>query len=379
MSDGINETFENPEAEELLGKAADLFSENKLEAAEIALRQITGKFPNFFPGWASLGDFYLNVGRPDRALAPLRQATRLAFYEGIGHYLLGVAYIKVARFHLAERELEMAGNLLTEKADVRAHLGRAKMMLGNIEEGRKLIAEALRDEPDNPFIKADMAQSYAAEKNYEEALRWAEDIQSDNPFFAENAAELRKLKEGFDRLTSEEQKASKEEAFNKEAGNKMRIEMMLSLADGGNGLTPEDIAEINEEMRLHGLTGQITAIRDPNDPKSKAAIEFVKMHEELGLGMGKKPQKIAPEKIRELEGIVKGGKAVKEKKKAIVLLAFSGLAEALGALGRLLKNPPTEDLKLWIELANDECRLINSGVSEGEPAVIFRNLEDDRA
>lgn len=377
MSNGFNKVFENPEAEELLRKAGDLFSENKLEAAETVLRQVTEKFPDFFPGWASWGDFYLNVGRPDRALASLRKAVQLAFYDGMGHYLLGVAYLRVARFHLAERELEAAEKLLVEKADVRAHLGRAKVMLSNIEEGRKLIVEALKDDPENPFVKADMAQSYAAEKNYEGALRWVESIQSDDPFFAENVASLRKLKEDFDRLTPEEQKASREETLNKGAGNKMRIEMMLSLADGGNGLAPEDIAEINEEMRLYGLTGQITVIKDPESPRSKAALEFIKMHEKLGLGMGEKPEKLAPEKVRELEGVIAGGKSARNRKKAIVLLASSGAPEALETLARLRENPGLENLRLWIELAHDECRLRNSGVSEGEPSVIFRDLGED--
>ncbi|KKS38332.1 MAG: hypothetical protein A3G49_06075 [Candidatus Sungbacteria bacterium RIFCSPLOWO2_12_FULL_41_11] len=377
MSEDTDKIFGNTEAEELLGKAADLFYENKYEAAETVLKEVIEKFPEFFPGWAASGDFYLNVGRPDKALAPLRKAVRLSFYEGIGHYLLGAAYIKVARFHLAERELEAAEKLLEEKADVKAHLGRAKFMLGKIEEGRKLIAEAVNDDPDNSFIRCDLAQTYVAEKNFTEALRLAENISSDDPFFKKNAAFIRKLKEDFDRLTPEEQEKNREESLSGKAGQKMRIEMLLGLADAGEGLTKEDMAEITEEMRLFGLTGQITMMKDENDPKSKDVLEFIKMHEELGLGMGNKVKKFSSAEIRELTDALLEDTPVLEKKKTLVKLASSGHKKALGTLKRFCENPRPGELKFWAELAYDECRLINSGVSETEPPVIFRNLEEN--
>lgn len=377
MSDDV-EQFENSEAEELLEKAANFYAENKLEAAETVLSEVTQKFPDLFEAWAAYGDFLLNVGEPNRALAPLRKAVKLAFHEGIGHYLLGAAYTKVGRFHLAERELETAEKFLADKADIFAHLGRVKVMLGKLDEGRKLIFAALKDDPENPFIKADMAQSFVVEKNFAEALRWAESIQSGEPFFKENAASIRKLKEDFDALSSEKREESRQQSLVGENGNKARIEMMLALGDDGNGLTEDDIAEITEEMKLYGLTGQITIVKDPEDPKSKSLMEFIKMHEELGLGMGRKPEKLSSSRICELEKTISGGADISEKKKAIVRLAVSGAKESLEALARFLKNPEIGELKFWSEIAYDECRMLNSGISESEPSVIFRHIDEDK-
>lgn len=370
-----SELFENPEAEELLGKAADLFSENKPEAAETVFGQITQSFPKFFPGWAACGDFYMRVGRPDRALPSLRKAIQLAPFEGMGHYLLGIAYLKAARFNLAERELEISDKLFSGKTDVKAHLGRAKVMLGKIEEGRRLIAKAHEEDPDNPFIRADMAQSYLADKNFIEALRWAESISSENKFFQENTAFIRKLKEDFERLTSEEQKKSRQEFLKPEAENKMRIEMLLALADAGEGIVEDDLVEITEEMRLYGLTGQVTIVKDENDPKSRAVMEFIKMHEELEFGIRSGTEKLSPEKIKKFADILLGEAPLRKKKEAIVLLASSGSKDALAILEDFFRNPRPEELKLWRDAALDECRLINSGVSGKEPPVIFRHLE----
>ena len=88
-------------------------------------------------------DSLIHEGKSSLAVSILKEAIEVLPDEPYLHYLLGVARMKCGRFFLAKRALEKANNLLPQNSKNLRSLGWAKVMLGELEEGRKDLREAI--------------------------------------------------------------------------------------------------------------------------------------------------------------------------------------------------------------------------------------------
>lgn len=359
----------------MLMDAVELFAAGKIEKADDGFEKLTKKFPKFYPGLAAYGDFLLQIGMPAQALTPLRQAVRLAAHEGIGYYLLGAAYLKMARFHFAEKALASANALLAEKdrIDVLAHLGRARLMQGRIEEARKLIGQALKKDYTNPYVHMDMAQTYVSTCDFDEAMKWVRSAQAlalDNKFVTLNARSIKKLKTDFDARSPKKQAERRKAMNSKEYNKQMRIQLLMESLKASPA-TSDDLAEVTEELKIAGLSGQITMLRDPRAPGSREALEYIKAHEKFV----HRKTPLAPSEYKEFSAVLLNKKnPIKEKKRALVMLAHQGSRQSLKILEEYNKNPDPK-LKVWTTMAAEECRSFYERSSKSAPVVKIHKLD----
>lgn len=375
QSNDNKEIFSNLEAETMLMDAAKLFVAGKLKEADDGFEKLTKKFPKFYPGLLAYGDFLLKIDQPAQALIPFRQAVRLVAHEGIGYYLLGAAYLKMARFYFAEKALESANALLTEKdrIDVLAHLGRARLMQGRIEEARNLIGQALKKDYTNPYIHMDMAQTYVSTCDFDEAMKWVESAQAlapDNKFITVNARSIKKLKTDFDTMPPKKQVERREVMRSKEYNEQMRIQLLMESLKHSPA-TSDDLTEVTEELKIAGLSGQITMLRDPRAPGSREALEYIKAHEKLV----HREKPLLPSDYKEFSAaLFNKNSSIKEKKRALTILAHQGSRQALKILEEYNKNPDPK-LRVWTTMAVEECRSFCERSSKSAPVVKIHKLD----
>ena len=369
----------HPEAEERLIRAAGLFRDGKVKSAKEAFLTIAADYPDFFPAQAACGDLLLTLGKPAAALGPLRRAVRIALHEGIGHYLLGVAYLKTARFHHALRSLQAAKALLSENGDVLAHLGRARLMVGDLAGARELISQAIREDVSNAFFHMDMAQTYAQVKEFDPALRWLESAKAlapAEPFVLENLRLVRELKREFDAMPAAKQATLRELTKDPAYHQEMRIELLTVALSEGPG-SAEDLAEIKEELRQAGLIGQIAMFRNPASPQARQAKAYIAIHRNVP-----KPEPgaaLRPEEFERLEATLADPRARKrEKGQALIGLAQQGTDAALRALARYRERPDA-GLETWAAMACDECRSLLEARAQDLPPVTLHVLDADRS
>lgn len=258
--------FYDPLAEAMFMDAANFFFDGKVEKAFKVFGELNAKFPKFYPGLAAHGDILLHAGLPALALEPLRKAVRLVAHEGRGFFLLGVAYLQVGRFHHAARAFDTANALLSEEErdETRAYLGRVKIMLGEIEEGQRLIQEALKKDISNAFFHTDMAQSFVQIAEFDEALKWCESslaLAPGHKFILDNIRHIKKFRSEFLKMSPVKREARRKLVRTKLYQEQMRIECLLDQLKYSL-ITPEDFTEVKEELKMNGITGRLNMFSD---------------------------------------------------------------------------------------------------------------------
>ncbi len=365
--------FYDPAAEAIFVDATRLFFDGEVKKAHVRFTELNKRFPKFYPGLVAYGDILLHDNRPELALGPLRQAVKLVAHEGKGFYLLGVAYLQMGRFHHAAQALETANALLSEeeRAETLTYLGRAKVMLGELDEGRRLIQEAFKKDITNPFIHMDMAQTYIQVAEYDQALKWCESAQALAPcdqFVRENIKRIKGLRTSFLKIPRVKQELQRKLFQTKKYQEQMRIEFLMATLGHSRG-TAEDVAEVAAELKMNGLSGQVTMFRDPKEPKVRAAVSYMKTYEKYC----HRNRKITSREYKIFEKILFSPSELSEKKKALVILASQGTRPALKILTRYKKNPDFH-LKIWALMAYDGCEAHLEAKEAGGPLVKFHKI-----
>jgi len=188
-----------------------------------------------------LGECYLSLGEPEKAVKPLRWAARRHseikkqrlnrisknktfrsekdtvrklrkhFHEKsknpmwVDHYLLGCAYGRSLKFANAIRHFNIANRMNPENSEVIRNIGWIRCMQKKNNNGRKLLQESIRLDPDNALAYNDLGASYMFEEKLEEADKWISQalILDPNDLFilqtSEKLEELRALKTLFNK------------------------------------------------------------------------------------------------------------------------------------------------------------------------------------
>lgn len=143
--------------------------------------------------------------------------------------------------------------------------------------------------------------------------------------------------------------------------NEKEIKEMLDKKE----MTEEDLVEFMLAMQGKGMQGSIMTVSDPDSEEGLAAKEYIKYHDKL-------PKTYPIISKEETEGakkvLLSQSASIEDKKKALIILAHTVSAEAYKTLEEYEKNPD-EELKVWINLAIQECGSFLKNEITGKPEI----------
>ena len=209
-----------------------MMNEGDIEDALIRLQEIALTYPESYHISSLIGECYLTLGQPEKAIKPLRWATKRYMSKKkhtrkkpeekseteirqdynerttilkikkamrrkrkdniwIDHYLLGCAYGRVMKFQSAIRHLNIANKMNPNNAEVIRNIGWIRCMQEKKIPGRKLLQKSIDLDPTNALAYNDLGASYMFEENFEEAQKWIKKASDMDPYddFITNTAE----------------------------------------------------------------------------------------------------------------------------------------------------------------------------------------------
>ncbi|MBU2219641.1 hypothetical protein KJ665_00675 [Patescibacteria group bacterium] len=235
-------------------------------------------------------DNLIRQGKSSLAVIVIKSALKEAPEYPYLHYLLGIARMKCLRFFLAKRAFEKANHLLPNNAENLRSLGWVKVMLGQLDEGRKDLREAISLDLVNSLAYMDLAMSYFHYFDFKEGKQWLEralSLAPEDQFLLDNAKIAKKLEKEFLKYSDKERQKMKREKSNQEFQKFLRISA-LQYYYAGKALAQDEAEEVREEARLNGsdasvLTSEqeteIASIRKLNKISQKK--EIIKKREEI--------------------------------------------------------------------------------------------------
>jgi tetratricopeptide (TPR) repeat protein len=110
--------------------------------------------PFFIPAYVNLSDLYRAVDRDAEGERVLRQGLAVAPSNGVLHYALGLALVRLKRTDAAVRELERATALEPENARFAYAYGVALHSTGHVDAAKTTLEKALAAHPDDVNVRA---------------------------------------------------------------------------------------------------------------------------------------------------------------------------------------------------------------------------------
>lgn len=177
-----------------------LMDQGYLRKALTELQNLMKEYPEDEELASLLGECYLAMGQPEKAIRPLRWAAKRdeslhpeepSPHLWIDHYLLGSAYSRCAKFQPAMRHFDIANDLEPNNAEVIRNMGWVRCMQGNSSHGRALLMRAINLDPRNALAYNDLGASFMFEEQFSIARKWIEKARSLDPSdrFIQNTSE----------------------------------------------------------------------------------------------------------------------------------------------------------------------------------------------
>jgi|CXWL01.1.fsa_nt_gi Flp pilus assembly protein TadD len=216
----------------------DYMNSGQIERALSLLEELSKIYPDNYHVASLLGECYLTLGKPDKAIKPLQWATKQFEVEQakatdqtvpelttkiekisddekriviqikrsfqrkekdslwVDHYLLGCALGRCMKFRPAIRHLNIANTMNPNNAEIIRNIGWIRCMQDNINDGRELLKKAIKLDPSNALAYNDLGASYMFEENLEEAQTWlkkAVELDPEDEFIHNTAEKLEEL------------------------------------------------------------------------------------------------------------------------------------------------------------------------------------------
>ena len=356
------------EAEEKLGKALQFFEEEEFEEGEKLMEEILEKFPNFLPARLEYANFLLQMELPFDALDVLREGLRFHFDDLNLRYLLGVAKQKCWFLNLAEWEFEFLRKKKPNDPEILRQIGWTKVLKGELEEGRRLLREAINLDLMNPYPYLDLGASFCLSLDFEEGFKWmetAKNLKPDEPIILEKIEWAKKMEKNFEKFPEKEKRIMREMRNDPKELKLMAIESMFLLIKV-SPLTKDNYEEMKEELKLAGVNPKMIEFDAPKTKEQKTAIEYMEYHQKVP----DVERKISQKEFEEIKTKLENPKTEKEElKKLLLILAHQGKKEAIKLLEEFSKRAPAE-LKDWTKLALKECKLF-AKAKPGQVVKIF--------
>ena len=331
-------------------------SEGKIEKVLDLFEELLEKYPQDLSLKLTFADFLLKIGEPSYALEILKEGLEIDSENLDLRYLLGVAQQKVSRFHLAEKEFEFVKSKKPFDLEIKRQLGWTKVMMGEIEEGRKLLREAVSADLMNPLPYADLGASYIFTLDFEEGFRWLETARNLKPeenLILERIREAKKMEKDFQKFPKKEKEKLRELRRDRKELKLMAIETMLNLQVGTES-TKEEMEDVKKELELAGVNPKFVEFQAPKTKDEKTQIEYLEYHSKVE----NVERKISKEEFEKLKEKLLKSKNEDEIKKILIVLAHQGKKETIDLLAEYEKKCPIE-LKDFANLALEECKVFS--------------------
>ena len=338
-------------------KIEKYLSEGKIEEALNFFEKLVEQYPKDLLLKLSFADFLLKMGEPFEALSILKEGLKIDSEDLDLRYLLGVAQQKAGRFHLAEKEFEFVEKKKPADPEIKRQLGWAKVIMGKIEEGRKLLREAISANLMNPLPYADLGASYIFTLDFEEGFRWletAKNLKPNDAFISERIKEAKKMAKDFEKFPEKEKGKMHKMRQDPQELKMMTIGNMLSLQLEIEP-TGEEMEDVKRELELAGLNQKFVEFQPPKTKDEKTQIEYLKYHSKVE----NVERKILQEEFEKLkEKLLNQKISIDEIKKILIVLAHQGTKEAIELLEEYERKCPAE-LKDFANLALEECKIFS--------------------
>jgi tetratricopeptide (TPR) repeat protein len=266
-----------------------------------------------------------------------------------------VAQQKVNRFHLAEKEFEFIRSKKPFDPEIKRQLGWTKVMMGKIEEGRKLLREAISAQLTSPAAYVDLGTSYIFTLNFDEGFQWletAKNLDPKDPFIIERIKEAKRMEKDFQKFSENDKKIMRQMRNDPQELKMMAIETMLNLQLGIEQ-TKEETEDVRKELELAGLNPNFVEIRPPKTKEQKTHVEYLKYHQIVE----DVERKISREEFEKLkEKLLNQKISIEEIKKILIVLAHQGKKEVVEFLEEYQEKAP-EEVKDFANLALEECKI----------------------
>ena len=340
--------------------------EGKIEEALTAFEKLLEKYPQSLPLKLSFADFLLKLGEPFEALNALREGLEIDPENLDLRYLFGVAQQKANRFRLAEKEFEFVRAKKSFDPEIKRQLGWTKVMMGEIEKGRKLLGEAISADLTNPAAYADLGASYIFTLDFEEGYHWletAKNLDPKNPIVLDRIKQAKKMQKDFKKFPEKKKEKMREIRNDPQELKMAAIENMLALQLEIEP-TKEEMEDIKKELELAGVNPQLIEFRLPKTKEQKTHLEYLKYHQRVE----DVERKITKEEFEKLkEKLLNPKTETEEIKKIFIVLAHQGTKEAIELLEKYQKRVP-DSLKDFLKLALEECKIF----SQTPPGKVIR-------
>jgi tetratricopeptide (TPR) repeat protein len=183
--------------------------------------------------------------------------------QAYAFYLLGVARMKCVRFHLAKEALEKADVILPRKPENLRTLGWVKVMLGDLEGGRKDIREAIHQNLMYALAYVDLAMSYIHYFDFEqgnEFLATAKSLAPDDAFVNASQDIAKDMENSFGHHSAKERERMRAEKLNPDLQREFRVALLEQFMQAHPMGTRQEVDEIAEELNRNGLKGVVQKV-----------------------------------------------------------------------------------------------------------------------
>jgi tetratricopeptide (TPR) repeat protein len=131
----------------------DALNQDDLPGALRLARRLVRQHRQMGEAWLFLGVVRQRLSQRKRAIRALRRAIHCAPKLGEAHNRLGILLVQEGKHHDAAEHLRCAVELLPWEAGPRIHLAQACYYVGQLDEGREVLAEAARLGADAELLK----------------------------------------------------------------------------------------------------------------------------------------------------------------------------------------------------------------------------------
>ena len=193
------------------------------------------------------------------------------------YYFLGIARMKCGLFALAKKSFKKADELDPKNPENMRNLGWAKIMLGEIEEGRSDLRNAINLDLTNSMIYLDLAKSFFDRLDFDEGFAWidrAKNLDPNNKFIIDNYKFAKEMKEDFFKLSEVQRKKIKKDKLVPEMQQETHL-FILKKTFADRGFKEEEMRELKDELGLSGLYKKMLIYKDnvaENETKEKAVM-----------------------------------------------------------------------------------------------------------
>jgi len=194
-----------------------------------------------------------------KAVTLIKEALKEEPNNAYCYYLLGTARMKCGRLLLAKKALEKANEIEPRHPSNLRGLGWVKVMLGEIEEGRRYLREAISLDLMDPLPYVDLAMSYFNWFEFDEGMEWlkrGEALAPKEPFVVSTVKMAKKMQKEYSKFSGKQIKKMKDDLANPEYQRAFRVSL-LEKTSFKKALTKDEAEEVKEEARLNGFSASI--------------------------------------------------------------------------------------------------------------------------